>query len=181
MLNSAFNAFTNVRTDYYPRKPARRDRPLQRPRFIRTSTTAFIAPVSRRRRRPMNRRFATSSIRSMRSSKILSQHRYLVGNTITEADWRLFCTLIRFDAVYYSHFKCNWRHIYEYPEPVKLSARSLSGAWRGRDREHRADQAALLQQPASGEPDRYRSRRAATRLRRAARPRAIRLRLTTTR
>ena len=45
----------------------------------------------------------------------LSQQRYLVGNTITEADWRLFCTLIRFDAVYYSHFKCNWRHIYEYP------------------------------------------------------------------
>ena len=45
----------------------------------------------------------------------LSQHRYLAGNTITEADWRLFCTLIRFDAVYYSHFKCNWRHIYEYP------------------------------------------------------------------
>ena len=45
----------------------------------------------------------------------LSQHRYLVGNTITEADWRLFCTLIRFDAVYYSHFKCNWRHISEYP------------------------------------------------------------------
>ena len=47
--------------------------------------------------------------------QILSQHRYLVGNTITEADWRLFSTLIRFDAVYYSHFKCNWRHIYEYP------------------------------------------------------------------
>jgi len=47
--------------------------------------------------------------------QVLSQHRYLVGNTITEADWRLFCTLIRFDAVYYSHFKCNWRHIYEYP------------------------------------------------------------------
>ena len=56
-----------------------------------------------------------SSIRSRRSSKVLSQHRYLVGNTITEADWRLFCTLIRFDAVYYSHFKCNWRHIYEFP------------------------------------------------------------------
>ncbi len=47
--------------------------------------------------------------------QMLSQQRYLVGNTITEADWRLFCTLIRFDAVYYSHFKCNWRHIYEYP------------------------------------------------------------------
>ena len=47
--------------------------------------------------------------------QILTQQRYLVGNQITEADWRLFCTLIRFDAVYYSHFKCNWRHIYEYP------------------------------------------------------------------
>ena len=40
---------------------------------------------------------------------------YAAGNTITEADWRLFTTLIRFDAVYYSHFKCNWRHIAEYP------------------------------------------------------------------
>src|SRR4029453_4523375 len=47
--------------------------------------------------------------------QILSQHRYLVANTITEADWRLFTTLIRFDAVYYSHFKCNWRRISEYP------------------------------------------------------------------
>lgn len=37
----------------------------------------------------------------------LAGQRYLVGNTPTEADWRLFTTLIRFDAVYYSHFKCN--------------------------------------------------------------------------
>jgi putative glutathione S-transferase len=47
--------------------------------------------------------------------QMLGQHRYLVGNTLTEADWRLFTTLVRFDAVYYAHFKCNWRHIYEYP------------------------------------------------------------------
>ena len=46
---------------------------------------------------------------------ILDRQRYLVGAQITEADWRLFCTLVRFDAVYYSHFKCNWRHIGEYP------------------------------------------------------------------
>ena len=37
----------------------------------------------------------------------LSSQRYLVGGRLTEADWRLFTTLIRFDAVYYSHFKCN--------------------------------------------------------------------------
>jgi putative glutathione S-transferase len=46
---------------------------------------------------------------------MLGRQRYLVGRQITEADWRLFVTLIRFDAVYYSHFKCNWRHIWEYP------------------------------------------------------------------
>ena len=40
---------------------------------------------------------------------------YLAGDTLTEADWRLFTTLIRFDAVYYSHFKCNKRRIEDYP------------------------------------------------------------------
>jgi putative glutathione S-transferase len=47
--------------------------------------------------------------------QILSVQRYLAGNRITEADWRLFTTLIRFDAVYYSHFKCNRRMIRDYP------------------------------------------------------------------
>ncbi|MCE9648278.1 MAG: glutathione S-transferase family protein [Parvibaculum sp.] len=45
----------------------------------------------------------------------LSTQRYLAGNAITEADWRLFTTLIRFDAVYYDHFKCNLRRIADYP------------------------------------------------------------------
>jgi putative glutathione S-transferase len=44
----------------------------------------------------------------------LRSNRYLTGNTITEADWRLFTTLVRFDAVYYSHFKCNIRRIQDY-------------------------------------------------------------------
>jgi putative glutathione S-transferase len=45
----------------------------------------------------------------------LSRHRYLVGETITEADWRLFTTLLRFDPVYVGHFKCNLRRIADYP------------------------------------------------------------------
>lgn len=45
----------------------------------------------------------------------LSQQRYLVGQTITEADWRLFTTLVRFDSVYFGHFKCNIRRIIDYP------------------------------------------------------------------
>lgn len=49
----------------------------------------------------------------------LSTRRYLTGETITEADWRLFTTLIRFDAVYVGHFKCNVRRIADYP---RLSA-----------------------------------------------------------
>jgi putative glutathione S-transferase len=45
----------------------------------------------------------------------LSGQRYLVGDRLTEADWRLFTTLIRFDAVYYSHFKCNRQRIIDFP------------------------------------------------------------------
>ena len=45
----------------------------------------------------------------------LKKYRYLVGNQITEADWRLFTTLVRFDPVYVGHFKCNLRRVADYP------------------------------------------------------------------
>jgi putative glutathione S-transferase len=45
----------------------------------------------------------------------LAAHRYLCGSQITEADWRLFPTLVRFDAVYHGHFKCNLRRLIDYP------------------------------------------------------------------
>jgi glutathionyl-hydroquinone reductase len=45
----------------------------------------------------------------------LAKQRYLVGSRLTEADWRLFPTLVRFDAVYYSHFKCNRQRLMDYP------------------------------------------------------------------
>ncbi|MEE8394086.1 MAG: glutathione S-transferase family protein [Rhodospirillales bacterium] len=45
----------------------------------------------------------------------LSNQRYLAGGRVTEADWRLFTTLVRFDSVYFSHFKCNKRRIVDYP------------------------------------------------------------------
>lgn len=47
--------------------------------------------------------------------KRLADRRYLLGDSLTEADWRLFTTLIRFDAVYHGHFKCNLRRIEDYP------------------------------------------------------------------
>ena len=45
----------------------------------------------------------------------LTTNRYLFGDRIVESDWRLFCTLIRFDVVYYIHFKCSLRRILDYP------------------------------------------------------------------
>src|SRR6201986_4408204 len=45
----------------------------------------------------------------------LPPRRYLFGAQPVEADWRLFCTLVRFDAVYFGHFKCNLRRIADYP------------------------------------------------------------------
>jgi glutathionyl-hydroquinone reductase len=56
----------------------------------------------------------------------LSRQRYLVGTRATEADWRLFTTLARFDAVYYSHFKCNLRRIIDYPTSPTICAISIS-------------------------------------------------------
>jgi putative glutathione S-transferase len=114
MLNSAFDAFTNVRTDYYPEPlRAKIDKlndliyPNINNGVYRTGFATSQAAYEQAFRNVFD---AIEEI-----EQILSQQRYLVGNTVTEADWRLFCTLIRFDAVYYSHFKCNWRHIYEFP------------------------------------------------------------------
>ncbi|MEO0634288.1 MAG: glutathione S-transferase family protein [Pseudomonadota bacterium] len=45
----------------------------------------------------------------------LSNQRYLMGDTLTEADWRLFTTLVRFDPVYHLHFKCNRRRLVDFP------------------------------------------------------------------
>ena len=47
--------------------------------------------------------------------EVLAERRYLAGDRVTEADWRAFPTLLRFDLVYYSHFKCNLRRVQDYP------------------------------------------------------------------
>ena len=50
-----------------------------------------------------------------RWDKHLAEHRYLCGDAFTEADVAMFTTLLRFDPVYYGHFKCNLKHVYEFP------------------------------------------------------------------
>jgi putative glutathione S-transferase len=114
MFNKAFDAFTNVHTDYYPehlRAEIDRLNDLIYPNINNGVYRAGFATSQGAYEQAFRNVFdALDEV-----EQILAQKRYLTGGTITEADWRLFVTLIRFDAVYYSHFKCNWRHIYEYP------------------------------------------------------------------
>jgi putative glutathione S-transferase len=114
MLNSAFAAFTDDRADYYPEELrgqidrvndlvyANINNGVYRTGFATTQAAyeeAFGALFS-----------ALDEV-----ERRLGHARYLVGNRLTEADWRLFTTLVRFDAVYVGHFKCNLRRIADYP------------------------------------------------------------------
>jgi putative glutathione S-transferase len=114
MLNSAFAAFTNVPTDYYP---AELRGEIDRINDVVYTTVnngvyrAGFATSQQAYEEAARGIFATLDELEAR----LSRQRYLVGRQITEADWRLFTTLVRFDTVYYSHFKCNLRRIADYP------------------------------------------------------------------
>ena len=87
----------------------------------------------------------------------LARQRYLAGDRITEADWRLFTTLARFDAVYVGHFKCNLKRLVDYPSFVAVRARAVPVPRRGGDREFLPHQAPLLREPQDREPDRSRA------------------------
>ena len=114
MLNSAFASLTNDRADYYPAE-------------LRSEIDRINARVYSDVNIGVYRAgFATTQsayeegCRAVFAAldwldELLSRQRYLVGARLTEADWRLFTTLVRFDAVYNSHFKCNLRRIADYP------------------------------------------------------------------
>lgn len=114
MFNSAFNALTGNTNDYWPAE--KRDaieevndrvydtvnNGVYKSGFA-TTQAAYDAAVT-----PL---FDTLDWLEDR----LSQKRYLMGDQITEADWRLWTTLVRFDPVYHLHFKCNKKRIVDYP------------------------------------------------------------------
>ncbi len=80
-----------------------------------TSTTVSTVAVSRSRSPAYEQSFERLFARLDWLSDRLATRRYLVGDTITEADIRLFTTLVRFDAAYHGHFKCNLRKLTEMP------------------------------------------------------------------
>ncbi len=113
MFNSAFNTLTEVQTDFYPE-------------HLRQKIDAINLPVYNNINNGVYRcGFATTQLAYERAfdrlfneldnvENILSAQAYLAGEQLTEADWRLFTTLIRFDAVYVGHFKCNLKRIADY-------------------------------------------------------------------
>ncbi|NQU58530.1 MAG: glutathione S-transferase family protein [Rhodospirillales bacterium] len=114
MLNSAFDAFGDAAHDYYPLA-------------LRAEIDAINEDVYRRINNGVYRvGFATTQEAYIEAfeelfdgldnlEQRLSTRRYLLGDQVTEADWRLFTTLLRFDSVYFGHFKCNLRRIVDYP------------------------------------------------------------------
>jgi putative glutathione S-transferase len=114
MLNSAFNRWGDANIDLYP-APLREE--IDRINaFVydnvnngvyRTGFASTQAAYERAFKRLFN---ALDELEQR-----LANQRYLVGDQLTEADWRLFTTLYRFDAVYVGHFKCNLRRIADYP------------------------------------------------------------------
>jgi putative glutathione S-transferase len=114
MLNSAFDAFTPARTDYYPAALRERIDEINAMVYERVNNGVYrcgFAGSQKAYEAAFDRLFSALDELEAR----LAASRYLVGDTLTEADWRLFTTLARFDAVYYVHFKCNHRRIAEYP------------------------------------------------------------------
>jgi putative glutathione S-transferase len=114
MLNTAFAAFTDDRTDYYPHALRAKIDDINKLVYENINNGVYrtgFAGTQEAYEEAFRHVFDALD----HVEHLVSQHRYLVGNRLTEADWRLFTTLVRFDAVYYSHFKCNLRRILDYP------------------------------------------------------------------
>ena len=92
-----------------------RAREARRLSSMTTLTTAFTKRASPLVKVRTKFPAGDCSTRSIELEKRLTKRRYLFDKRIVEADWRLFCTLVRFDAVYHGHFKCNIRRIVDYP------------------------------------------------------------------
>lgn len=114
MFNSAFNAFTDDQTDYYP-APLRPEIDALNDLIYRTVNNgvyrAGFATTQEAYEEAVDALFATLDQLEVR----LASRRYLLGDRLTEADWRLFPTLVRFDVAYHGAFKCNVRRLVDYP------------------------------------------------------------------
>lgn len=115
MLNSEFNACGAAAVDFYPANLRAEIDTINDFVYARVNNGVYRAGFSSTQEayeEAFDSLFAALDILEKR----LSTQRFLVGDRLTEADWRLFPTLVRFDAVYYSHFKCNRQRLIDYPK-----------------------------------------------------------------
>lgn len=114
MFNREFNEFTDSSIDLYPAELQQEIDVLNRFIYEQVNNGVYLAG------------FATAQLPYERAVRHLfdaldqldarlADRRYLFGSRFVETDWRLFVTLVRFDAVYHGHFKCNLRRIVDYP------------------------------------------------------------------
>jgi len=114
MLGSEFDAFTDVRLDLYPEALRGEIDELEGEVYTNVNDGVYkcgFAGTQAAYDHALRALFWTLD----RLESRLADSRYLHGDRITEADWRLFTTLVRFDPVYHTHFKCNVRLIADYP------------------------------------------------------------------
>ena len=114
MFNSAFDGIGAKPGDYYPKELRAEIDRLNREIYARVNNGVYragFATTQEAHEEAVYPLFETLDKLEAR----LSRQRYLCGDRITEADWRLFTTLIRFDPVYHGHFKCNISRIADYP------------------------------------------------------------------
>lgn len=114
MLNTAFDAFTPVRDDFYPAALRAEIDQVNDLVYAAVNNGVYRTGFATSQE-AYEEAFAKLFDALEKLEERLSAQRYLAGGRITEADWRLFTTLVRFDAVYVGHFKCNWRRIVDYP------------------------------------------------------------------
>jgi len=114
MFNSAFDGITGNTLDFYPE--------ALRPRIDEVNARIYpdinngVYKSGFATTQPAYDKAVTALFDALDwVERVLSENRYLTGDRITEADWRLFTTLVRFDPVYHLHFKCNRRRLIDYP------------------------------------------------------------------
>jgi putative glutathione S-transferase len=114
MLNSEFDEWGDASVDLYPAELREQIDTLNE-RIYETVNNGVYAAGFATTQEAYHRAFVDLFATLDALEERLGEQRYLTGDRITEADWRLFVTLVRFDAVYYSHFKCNLRRVVDYP------------------------------------------------------------------
>ena len=114
MFNSAFDGITGNDLDFHPEDLRTRIDAVNAPIYDNVNNGVYKSGFATTQE-AYDKAVAALFRELDRLEDHLSGHRYLMGDRVTEADWRLFTTLVRFDAVYVGHFKCNIRRLVDFP------------------------------------------------------------------